>query len=115
MKKILISLALMLFAGNVFAEKPEWFYQVSADEYYVFGSGSASCGTWTGGENNNPYTYYQKRSWILGFVSGAGWSNRREYEVDSDGVYAWIDNYCKANPLKYLNEAAEALVLELEK
>jgi hypothetical protein len=28
MKKLLISLALMLFAGNAFAEEyPEWFYQ----------------------------------------------------------------------------------------
>jgi hypothetical protein len=34
-------------------------------------------------------------------------------DEDWDGLVAWIDNYCTANPLDKLDEAARALELEL--
>jgi hypothetical protein len=30
--------------------------------------------------------------------------------VDAQGVWAWIDNYCHANPLDEVSGAAEAFV-----
>jgi hypothetical protein len=34
--------------------------------------------------------------------------------MDSRGMMAWIDNYCDANPLKDISDAAQALIDDLE-
>ncbi|MCA3183934.1 MAG: hypothetical protein INH13_09990 [Cupriavidus sp.] len=31
----------------------------------------------------------------------------------SDQIFAWMDNYCGANPLKFLSDGAQALYAEL--
>jgi hypothetical protein len=51
-------------------------------------------------------------SWVMGFLSGIGFERSPEVEplhgIDADGVWAWIDNYCQANPLKDIAVAAAA-------
>jgi hypothetical protein len=35
--------------------------------------------------------------------------------IDAQGIYAWVDNYCGAQPLNTIGEAADALSSELLK
>ena len=53
-------------------------------------------------------------SWVLGFVSGVGWSGGRTLkETDSAGMKAFVDQYCDAHRLDNINDAAKELVLAL--
>jgi hypothetical protein len=59
-------------------------------------------------------------SWALGYVSGKNVGvglndNPHDFlqDTDADGVWSWLDNYCRANPLDNLGMASEKLVREL--
>jgi len=59
-------------------------------------------------------------AWVTGFLSAFNfYGNRREADVagstDVNGIFAWLDNYCAANPLHTVAEASVALVTELSK
>lgn len=63
------------------------------------------------------------KAWLLGYLSGikTKWQMRKKrYDPlsnlnSADQAYLWIDNYCKANPLKQLSAAGQLLYLELQK
>jgi hypothetical protein len=49
-------------------------------------------------------------------VSGLNWDTTDPdilTELDFDGLMAWVDNYCKANPLAKVTTGAVMLVQEL--
>ena len=51
-----------------------------------------------------------------GLVSGLNWNTDDPdilTEMDFDGLMAWVDNYCKANPLAKVTTGAVMLVQEL--
>lgn len=85
--------------------------------YQIFGAGAESCGTWTAEKANNERGRLEDLVWALGWVS----AYNRYYDpsgniaagTDSDGIGAWIDNYCAAHPFDSLGTAAEALILAL--
>jgi hypothetical protein len=84
-----------------------------AQTYSAGGIGNSSCGTWTAARlRPNGSEAYSNGQWILGFLSGVGWT--REYDplnrVDAPGVFAWIDNYCRAHPLDPIADAGAAFV-----
>lgn len=76
--------------------------------------GTSSCGSWVS-EKDATVKSYQK-GWILGFLSGlsSGADINPLKKTDAYSIFLWIDNYCKANPLKDLVDAANGLVFELE-
>ena len=94
----------------------------------VTGAGTILCGEWTqvrsfegrdGNHNKEMSGSYQLRAWIDGYVSGAnvGKKDGPDFMVSTPpgaAYYAWVDNYCGANPLDYLAIAAHALVDELQ-
>lgn len=43
-----------------------------ADKFYVYGSGTQSCGAWLN-DLSNWSGHEHKFSWVLGFLSGAGY------------------------------------------
>ena len=88
---------------------------VPAGAYKVFGHGNTSCGKWISEKSENSWLYRTYDAWVLGFVSGNSWAENHKYEAHSDRIFGWIDNYCQANPMKYIHDAVEALVIELEK
>jgi hypothetical protein len=49
-------------------------------------------------------------NWVTGFLSGVGFVGEYGADplngMDADGVWAWIDNYCSANPIKDIADAA---------
>ena len=85
----------------------------------VLGPGNSSCGAWTQDHANPSGLSYGEDFWVQGFLSavneyGTGVSNITN-GTDAFGVSAWISNYCAANPLKSISEAADMLVVELLK
>ena len=57
------------------------------------------------------------KEWVLGFVSGSNiYAEHPELlpaPIDARAIYAWIDNYCRSNPLDNLYDASFALVKDL--
>jgi hypothetical protein len=88
----------------------------------VFGLGSDSCGTWLRHAQKEDAYDREAGIWLAGYLTA---NNQRLFATglratvghgtDVDSGIAWIDQYCQAHPLKYVMEAAWALVRELEK
>lgn len=93
----------------------------------VVGVGQYSCGTfvmetreqtpskrmlWGGQKYFSQAGAYAQ--WLTGFVSGvnaAAPAGKRQVTVDLDGIYLWVENYCKKHPDKMLMYAAGAFVV----
>ena len=78
--------------------------------------GAPDCGQWV----NSPSL--PRKGWLLGFMSGlsAQHADFRPSAKDpldrvssADQIYVWMDNYCKANPLKSVSNAGLELFDEL--
>jgi hypothetical protein len=84
----------------------------------IYGMGNLSCGTWLH-EGGNPLSLSRigMLSWVLGFTSAAGYYTVRGDLRDTDGqaIEAWVDKYCRENPLNKIKDAAASLVDELSK
>jgi len=80
--------------------------------YTIFGDGTESCATW--GVDRQSNNAADDEQFVLGFVSGMGDMNSGDnntnvtVNTDSNGIYAWIDNYCQKNPTDNLGTAAGA-------
>jgi hypothetical protein len=77
--------------------------------------GFASCGEWVterererGGRTAQGLVY---QSWLIGYLSGLASGTGKEVikDLDNPSIFLWVDNYCRANPLKRTFEAAEEL------
>jgi hypothetical protein len=57
------------------------------------------------------------RAWIFGFISGFNvvfWpTDSPSEETDAGGILAWMDTYCRANPLDMMSTAGRELVRQL--
>jgi len=95
-----------------------WATTASAAEYTSLGHGNASCGRWQEERRKpNPQYRFLLQAWVLGYITRANYEVGGDLTAGTDelGVFAWIDNYCRANPLKNVAAAAEALVDTLGK
>jgi hypothetical protein len=93
----------------------------SAQGRSVYGFASFSCGQWQQLRTAKDMgSLLQLEAYVAGFLSGynsastgpdfiAGTANDKGV-----GFYAWIDNYCRANPLDVLSQAMFGLKYELE-
>jgi hypothetical protein len=77
--------------------------------------GGADCGQWF----NEPRRSTAK-VWLAGYLSGLN-AVRAKEQTDPLGqlssmeqAFLWVDNYCRANPLRETQDAANALFRELE-
>jgi hypothetical protein len=83
----------------------------------VFGVGNASCGHWT--EARKMHMANVEEQWVAGFLTGTNGILFTDMHVeilddmDASGLFAWIDNWCSANPLNHIAHAASTLMLEL--
>lgn len=91
-----------------------------ADTVMILGHGNESCGTWLQNRGSQSYAEAAQLSWVLGYVTA--FNNYAEHQsgnisagTDSDGLFSWIDAYCRANPLDTLLRASGALIRELER
>ena len=84
--------------------------------------GATSCGTWVEEEAKHkaPGQYINtSRTWLVGYLSGLAvasdknfWGRQGVNLLDNASAYLWIDNYCRANPLKSIDDGGIALFLE---
>jgi hypothetical protein len=77
-----------------------------------------SCGKWTNTPKRSPErVVYEK--WVFGYLSGINIMHTGPDWLalpgrDVDGLKAWIDNYCRRNPLHPVTQAAHELIKELQ-
>ena len=79
--------------------------------------GAVSCGTWLKGRGAGESNRHQ--TWLVAFLSGlaAGrdmdfWGQPGVNILENESVYLWMDNYCRNNPLKDMDDGAESLFWE---
>lgn len=109
MKKFLLALCLMLFAG-----------QVSA--YFTWGMGSQTCNLYVSAKAEYDHardqrTHLAHLNWIKGFITGINWSRSSDIarDLSVETVDRWIDAYCRQNLDDSIAEASAAMVSDLEK
>ena len=81
--------------------------------YMVMGFGTKSCGAWTADRQGNGDIQFVDEAWVLGYLTalnvvGPG-SDNIARNTDTDGIVAWVDNYCAAHPLDEIVTATRAL------
>ena len=74
-----------------------------------------SCGTWTQARQQDRQKSVTHQWWVVGFLSGLeyeGVDPSRDPLAGNDfgGIAAWIDNYCRENPLKPIAAASVELM-----
>lgn len=89
-------------------------------EMMVLGYGGVSCGGWTKAHHPKSVEGLAQDNWVLGYVTGFNaYSGIRESNIsagtDNEALIAWIDNYCRSNPLDSIYIASVKLIHELKK
>src|SRR5437879_4113822 len=80
--------------------------------------GSRSCGIWVKDREDGRRTGRMSGStlnntWLVGYLSGLAFGAGKEFwgkananNLDNESVFLWMDNYCRANPLKDIDDGA---------
>jgi hypothetical protein len=114
-----IATALLCAAISAYAQAPA---QVGAPpagqvEVTVYGAGASSCGKWLADRENLIHSV--ELNWVLGFLTAAqdflGEMHLPQRHTDAPAITAWVDKYCRENPLKNIADASANLVIELSK
>ena len=90
------------------------FQSVNSEDVTIFGAGTVSCGKWTD-VRHIPGEHFQLLQFVYGYLSAHNYytSNRQVTPPDEESVPAFVDLYCRNNPLDAVTSAAAALVDEL--
>ena len=107
----LVLAALLLMAGAsvpVSAQQQPWAF---------VGFGDSSCGSWVDAREKQTSMFMEV--WALGFISGANAFRGQDEKdavrgTDVKGLYGWIDNYCRSQPLELFANAVNHLAMELK-
>jgi hypothetical protein len=87
----------------------------------IFGHGLSSCGKWTDVRRSQSPDNIAHASWAIGYLSGINQviSAYEKKDIlirqDAQALLAWLDNYCRANPLETVGKALDLLTDELVK
>lgn len=94
--KLLLCIGLICFSATAaLAQSPVVF-------------GDYDCGQWVAGRQ-------PARSWVLGLLSGLNYAEAKpgndplDKVNSADQIFLWLDNYCKANPLRRVSTGAVEL------
>lgn len=89
----------------------------------TYGAGTSSCGNWLEEKRKIDRgefsaSYYVGISWVQGYLSAWGVAlaaaDVKLKKTDSDAMAAFIENYCRENPLEDLLVASTELVMALK-
>jgi hypothetical protein len=74
-----------------------------------------SCGEWIVHREKSDTLALGNASWLLGYLSGiaAGSGKDALAATENSAIYKWMDNYCRANPLRDVSSGGNALAAEL--
>jgi hypothetical protein len=87
-------------------------------EVTLYGAGASSCGKWLADRQSPIHSV--ELNWVLGFLTASEdfigqFHLPSPRQTDSNAITAWVDKYCRENPLKSIADASVNLVLELSK
>jgi hypothetical protein len=95
---------------------------LAEESYPIAGMGAASCGKWIEArELREPSMDALLTAWVQGFLSGM---NTQRYALtrkemvplpDPPSILAYVDKYCRDNPLQGIFEASTKLYIDMEK
>ena len=76
--------------------------------------GVRSCGAWISQVGT---VGLANRTWFIGFLTGIAFMSNKDFlhGTDNESLYLWLDNYCRSNPLKMIDDGGYLLFLELVK
>jgi len=78
--------------------------------------GNIDCGKWIK-RKNHPMEELRTISWLSGFMTGLNFGDQFRNDplkrVSADQIALWMDNYCRANPLRSVANGGEILMMEL--
>src|ERR1019366_4808859 len=77
----------------------------------------SSCGQWVQERQANGRPEDANRFWSLGYMSGRAVDSGMDLlkNTDAASIELWMDNYCKAHPLKSVADGGDVLFAELVK
>ena len=81
--------------------------------YTIYGHGNSSCGEWLAERKKDGWGTIVKEAWVIGFVSGAGYTGPPMKQSDTAGLLAFMDQHCTSHPLEKMEAGARALVNRL--
>ena len=108
MKKMISALLVVFAIGSMF----------STSSMAVTVRGSPSCGEWVEtSKKPDGWPHLANQRWLVGYLSGIATGLEIDFikKADNASMFLWVDNYCKANPLSYADDAGVKLVMELTK
>ena len=76
-----------------------------------------SCGEWVVHREKSDTLALGNASWLLGYLSGMAVGSGKDFlsATDNASIFKWMDNYCRANPLRNVSDGGNALAAELSK
>lgn len=107
-KTILVALLLTISALSAHAQ--------TSDKSFTTAFGQPDCGEWVRSHRQ------VDRAWLLGYLSGMNQIHNATDRKPTDPLdalnsaeqaFLWMDNWCKANPLKKVGAGAFELFIEL--
>ncbi len=86
--------------------------------YNVLGAGTKSCGKWMEARKDDSWESLILINWVWGFVTSYNRYVHKggvgvEGNIDNEGLMAWVDQYCRDNPLENVANASQALIYKL--
>ena len=78
--------------------------------------GAPSCGDWVKDRKAGGWSSTANLGWLVGFLSGLSVASRNEALKDTnvESLSLWMDNYCRSNPLKDVDDGGMDLFIELK-
>ncbi len=77
--------------------------------------GAPSCGEWIAHRKESDTLALSNTSWLVGYLSGLAVGAGKNFLPGSENtaIFSWMDNYCRANPLKDIASGGTAFMSEL--
>ena len=92
---------------------------LSFSAHAVVIKGARSCGQWVKSHQSAETTVESvtQEAWLMGYLSGLAFAHDVDFlrGVETESMFLWTTNYCKAKPLEDISAAGDALALELGK
>jgi hypothetical protein len=106
---VILALTLLPTSANAIVDE--------AGTFTVLGIGNMSCAEWSGARVENRNTDDSHIAWVHGYLTAtnayAPGPNNLTQAIGVEAAASWIDDYCSANPLDKVVEAAVRLVKAL--
>jgi len=99
-------------AAALLAALPTAVSAAPGEVTYLTPHNGRTCGSWVAQRRNGDPSIWQIEAWALGFLFGLAavqWGSDCLKGVEPDGVYGWVDNFCRDHPVAPPTDALVAL------